>query len=158
VRELVAGEFGLEEAVLALLSVRERIESQIAAIEKRLSAIARRSAVCRRLMSVPGVGALTALAFITTVDDPRRFARSSGVSAYLGLTPRRYQSGELDQAGRISKCGDGLTRAYLFEAAGTLLTRVAKWSTLKAWGTRLAHRIGSKRARVALARKLAVAC
>jgi transposase len=78
------------------------------------------------------------------------------VGAYLGLTPRRYQSGEVDHAGRISKCGDGLTRTYLFEAAGTLLTRVTKWSTLKAWGARLAKRVGINKARVAVARKLAV--
>ena len=82
--------------------------------------------------------------------------RSSGVGAYLGLTPRRYQSGEVGRAGRISKCGDGLTRTYLFEAAGTLLTRVRKWSTLKAWGTRLAKRVGINEARVAVARKLAI--
>ena len=88
--------------------------------------------------------------------EPKRFARPSGVGAYLGLTQRRYQSGEVDHAGRISKCGDGLTRTYLFEAAGTLLTRVSKWSTLKAWGTRLAKRAGMNKARVAVARKLAV--
>ncbi len=107
-------------------------------------------------MSVPGVGPLTALAFMTAVDDPERFAHSSTVGAYLGLTPRRYQSGEVDRAGRISKCGDGLARAYLFEAAHTLLTRVKRWSALKAWAARLARRVGAGKAKVALARKLAV--
>jgi transposase len=102
------------------------------------------------------VGALTAVSFVTAVDDPARFRRSSGVGAYFGLTPRRHQSGEVDRDGKVSKFGDTLTRTYLFEAAGALLSRVARWSALKAWGTRLARRIGSKKARVALARKLAV--
>ena len=129
-RELVAGEPGLEAAVHALLAVRDITDRQIAALETRILAFAKSSDPCRRLMTVPGVGALTAVAFVATIDQPQRFARSSGVGAYLGLTPRRYQSGEVDHAGRISKCGDGLTRTYLFEAAGTLLTRVSKWSTL----------------------------
>ena len=107
-------------------------------------------------MTIPGVGALTAVSFVTAVDDPARFRRSSGVGAYFGLTPRRHQSGEVDRDGKVSKFGDTLTRTYLFEAAGALLFRVARWSALKAWGTRLARRIGSKKARVALARKLAV--
>jgi transposase len=156
VRELVAGEPGLEPAVRALLAVRDLIDRQIAALETRILAFAKSSDACRRLMTIPGVGALTAVAFVATVDRPQRFVRSSGVGAYLGLTPRRYQSGEVDHAGRISKCGDGLTRTYLFEAAGTLLTRVSTWSTLKAWGTRLAKRVGINKARVAVARKLAV--
>ena len=112
--------------------------------------------LCHRLMTVPGVGPLTALAFVTTVDDPTRFRRSSSVGAYLGLTPRRHQSGERDVSGRISKCGDRLTRSYLYEAANVLLTRVERWSFLKAWAFRLAKRSGPKKAKVALARKLAV--
>jgi transposase len=156
VRELAAGEAGLEEAVSALLAVRERLEQQIEALEARILSFAKHSDPCRRLMTIPGVGALTAVSFVTAVDDPARFGRSSGVGAYFGLTPRRHQSGEVDRDGRVSKCGDALTRTYLFEAAGTLLCRVAKWSALKAWGTRLARRVGSKKARVALARKLAV--
>jgi transposase len=101
-----------------------------------------------------GVGPLTALAFVTTVDDPARFRRSSSVGAYLGLTPRRHQSGERDVSGRISKCGDRLTRSYLFEAANVLLTRVERWSSLKAWAIRLAKKEGESRAR-AQARRLA---
>ncbi len=97
-----------------------------------------------------------ALAYVTTVDDPGRFKRSSSVGAFLGLTPRRYQSGEVDRAGRISKCGDRMVRALLYEAAGVLLTRVQRMSPLKAWGLRLAKRIGAKKAKVAVARKLAV--
>jgi transposase len=99
---------------------------------------------------------LSAIAFITAIDDPVRFAKSSSVGAYLGLTPRRYQSGEIDHNGKISKCGDPLVRAYLFEAATTLLTRVGRWSALKAWGLRIAKRSGMKKAAVAVARKMAV--
>ena len=156
VRELATREAGLEEAVSALLAVRARLEQQIEALETRILSFARRSNPCRRLMTIPGVGALTAVSFVTAVDDPVRFNRSSGVGAYFGLTPRRHQSGEVDRDGKVSKFGDALTRTYLFEAAGTLLFRVTKWSALKAWDTRLARRIGSKKARVALARKLAV--
>jgi transposase len=156
VRELAAGEAGLEEAVSALLAVRERLEQQIEALAARIPSCAKHSAPCRRRMTIPGVGALTAVSFVTAVDDPARFGRSSGVGAYFGLTPRRQQSGEVDRDGKASRCGDALTRTYLFEAAGTLLCRAAKWSALKAWGTRLARRVGSKKARVALARKLAV--
>src|SRR5512132_202071 len=96
------------------------------------------------------------MSLAATVDDPERFRRSSSVGAYLGLTPRRCQSGEIDYTGRISKRGDGLMRSYLFEAANVLLTRVSTWSTLRAWGMRLAKRTGATKAKVALARKLAV--
>jgi len=98
-------------------------------------------------MTVPGVGPVTALAFRSTIDDPNRFKSSSDVGAYLGLTPRRYQSGELDRTGRISKRGDRLTRLYLFEAASVLLSVVKRWSVLKAWGVRLAKRVGIKKLR-----------
>ena len=103
------------------------------------------NAVSSRTM--PGVGAVTAAAFLATVDDPERFRRSSSVGAYLGLTPRRCQSGDIDYTGRISKRGDGLMRSYLFEAANVLLTRVSTWSTLKAWGMRLAKRSGATKRR-----------
>jgi transposase len=107
-------------------------------------------------MSVPGVGPVTAVAFMTSIDDPGRFKRSSSVGAYLGLTPGRYQSGEVDRVGKISKCGDQRVRSYLYEAAGVLLMRVKKWSKLKAWGIRLAARVGLKKATVAVARKLSI--
>ena len=107
-------------------------------------------------MTVPGVGVIVALAYTAVIDDPARFKRSTSVGAYLGLTPRRYQSGEVDKAGRISKCGDGLLRSYLFEAANVLLSRHARSSKLKTWGLALATRIGMRRAKVAVARKLAV--
>ncbi len=107
-------------------------------------------------MRVPGIGPITALAFHSTIDEPARFRRSRSVGAYVGLTPRRYASGEIDWSGRISKCGDAMLRSYLFEAAGVLLTRVPQWCKLKAWGHRLWKRIGFKKAKIAVARKLAV--
>jgi transposase len=101
--------------------------------------------VCR-LMTAPGVGVLVALTYVSTIGDPARFTHSSSVGAYVGLTPRRFQSGETDYTGKISRCGDRLTRTYLYEAAGIILNRVSRWSTLKAWGTRLARKIGHKKA------------
>ena len=109
-----------------------------------------------RSMAVPGIGPITALAFHSAIDEPDRFRRSRSVGAYVGLTPRRYASGEIDWSGRISKCGDQMLRTYLFEAAGVLLTRVPQWCKLKAWGHRLWKRIGFKKAKIAVARKLAV--
>lgn len=146
----------LNHTVHSLLSVYSCLKEQIRQLDRQLMGRARKSAVCQRLMTIPGVGILTALAFVTAVDDPAKFAKSRSVGAYFGLTPRCYQSGEIDQNRAISKCGDGLVRTYLFEAAGTLLTRVEKWSALKAWGLRLAKRSGLKKAKIAVARKLAV--
>lgn len=107
-------------------------------------------------MTVQGVGPLTALAFRATIDRPDRFRRSRDVGAHLGLTPRRYQSGETDVQGHISRCGDELARTALYEAAHSLLIRSTKWSVLRAWGMNVAKRRGMARARVAVARKLAV--
>jgi len=107
-------------------------------------------------MSAPGVGPITALAFKTAVETPERFVKSKTVGAHFGLTPRKYSSGQIDYQGHISKCGDALVRTSLYEAASALLTRVRASSPLKSWGLRIARRAGSKRARVALARKLAV--
>ena len=118
--------------------------------------MARQDQAVKRLMTTPGVGTIVALTYVSVIDRPERFAKSSSVGAYLGLTPRRFQSGEEDYNGHISRCGDRLLRTYLFEAAGIILHRVSRWSALKAWGTRLAKRIGSKKATVAVARKLAV--
>ena len=155
VRTLVAGG-PLQEVAEALLSAWRAIGEQIAALGRRLVAMARRDEAVRRLMTAPGVGVLVALTYVSVVDAPERFAKSSSVGAYVGLTPRRYQSGEEDHTGHISRCGDKLLRTYLFEAAGIILHRVSRWSTLKAWGTRLARRIGTKKATVAVARKLSV--
>ena len=143
VRTLVAGG-PLQEAAEALLSAWQAISDQVAILSRRLAAIARQDQTVRQLMTAPGVG--VALAYVSAIDDPERFAKSSSVGAYAGLTPRRFQSGEADYTGRISKCGDALLRSYLFKAAGIILHRVAKWSTLKAWDTRLAKRIGAKKA------------
>ena len=107
-------------------------------------------------MTIPGIGPVTAVAYTSAVDDPKRFKKSRSVGAYFGLTSRRYQSGEIDRKGRISKWGDQLVRNYLFEAAARLLMRTKSWSGLKAWGLRLAKRAGLNKARVAVARKLAV--
>lgn len=156
VRQLIAGNPLLVEVIEALLKVWRTTGEQLVTLHRRVLRLAQTDETCRRLMTVPGVGAVTAAAFLATVDDPERFRRSSSVGAYLGLTPRRCQSGEIDYTGRISKRGDGLMRSYLFEAANVLLTRVSAWSTLKAWGMRLAKRSGATKAKVALARKLAV--
>ena len=112
--------------------------------------------VARRLMTVPGVGPVVALNVVALVDDPSRFRRAENVGAFLGLTPRRHQSGELDWSGRISRCGDGTMRSLLFEAATTLIGRVQKFSALKSWAVRLAGRRGFAKAAVVTARKLAV--
>ena len=157
VRSLVA-DGPLAPVAEALLAAWEAISSQVAALSRRLVAVARQDQAVQRLMTAPGVGTLVALAYTSVIDDPGRFPRSSSVGAYLGLTPRRYQSGEEDYTGHISRCGDRLLRSYLFEAAGVILHRVSKWSALKAWGTRLAKKIGAKKATVAVARKLSVTC
>jgi transposase len=107
-------------------------------------------------MTVPGIGPLVGMAYVATIDDPQRFAKSRNVGAHPGLAPRRFQSGEMDCQGSISKCGDHLLRHYLYEAAGVLLTRTKRWCTLKAWGTQLAKRIGLGKAKVAVARKLSI--
>ena len=106
-------------------------------------------------MTVPGVGALVAVTYSSAVDDPARFRRSRAVGAHFGLTPRKYQSGETDVTGGISKAGDAMVRTALYEAANVMLTRAGKFSTLKRWGLEVAKRRGVRRAEVALARKLA---
>ncbi len=156
VEELLGRQGHLWEAVRPLLEVREKVRREIADLTRKLLGLARGDADSRRSMTVPSIGAITALAFHSTIDDPSRFRRSRSVGAYVGLTPRRYASGEVDWSGRISKCGDRMLRTYLFEAAGVLLTRVAHWCKLKAWGHRLWKRIGFKKAKIAVARKLAV--
>jgi transposase len=107
-------------------------------------------------MSAPGVGAIVALTYVSAIDDPARFRSSRMVGPHFGLTPRKYQSGETDVTGRISKIGDGAVRTMLYEAANVILTRPVKGSALKSWGLKLAKRAGMKKAKVALARKLAV--
>jgi transposase len=119
-------------------------------------ATVREDAVCRRLMTVPGVGALVAVTFTSAVDNPARFPRGRAVGAHFGLTPKRHQSGETDVVGGITKVGDGMVRAVLYEAANVMLTRASRFSSLKRWALDVAKRRGLRRAKVALARKLAV--
>jgi len=154
--ELIEGRPELVAAVRPLLKARHAIEQQVDDLDREVRKLARYDAQVRKFMTAPGVGPITALCFKATIDDPARFKRSRSVGAYVGLTSRRHASGEVDWSGRISKCGDAMLRMYLFEAAGVLLTRVQKWSALKAWGTRLVKRNGLRKAKVAVARKLAV--
>ncbi|UCH49018.1 MAG: IS110 family transposase [Betaproteobacteria bacterium] len=154
--ELIEGRPDLVAAVRPLLEARKSIELQVDDLDRKVMRLARNNAQVRRFMTAPGVGPITALCFLATIDDPTRFKRSRSVGAYVGLTTRRYASGKVDWTGRISKCGDKMLRSYLYEAANVLLTRVAKWAALKAWGIRLAKRSGLRKAKVAVARKLAV--
>jgi transposase len=156
IRELVDSHPDLAALVEPLLVVRRVLREQIAVLHKRVLAIVRDDEVCRRLMTVPGVGPVVALTFRASVDVPARFRNSRAVGAVLGLTPCKYQSGESDRTGAISKCGDKMMRVMLYEAAQSMLTRTIKWSWLKAWAMQIARRRGMKKAIVALARRLAV--
>lgn len=156
VRELVAGHATLSTVAEAMLAAREALFGEWQKLEKRLRSLAREDSRARRLMTTPGVGTIVALTYVSAIDDPGRFRSSKTVGAHFGLTPRKYQSGETDVTGRISKIGDGGVRAALYEAANVILTRPVKGSTLKSWGMRLAARAGMRKAKVALARKLAV--
>jgi transposase len=146
----------LTQTLRALSEILDSLNRQIQALDEQIDQLTRTDVQCQLLMTIPGVGPLTAAAFISAVDDPERFSKSRSVGASLGLTPRRYQSGEIDVSGHISKCGDRLVRSYLYEAAGVLLTRVKAGSSLKAWGLKIARKSGAKKAKVAVARKLAV--
>jgi transposase len=154
VRELAAGQPMLERVVEPMLRARDALRAEFHVLHRAVLAIVREDAVCRRLMTVPGVGALVAVTFASAVDDPARFRHSRSVGAHFGLTPKRYQSGETDVSGGISKAGDASVRAALYEAANVMLTRAGKFSTLKRWGLEVAKRRGMRRAKVALARKL----
>jgi len=146
----------LEVIIAPLLATWRQLRQQIAAFDKIIRALVCKNPQCRLLMSVPGIGPLTVLAYVSTVEDPARFGNSRAVGAHLGLTPRQYQSGEVDRSGRISRCGDGLARKLMYEAAVVILTRVKRQSSLKDWALAIANRSGAGKARVALARKLAV--
>jgi transposase len=156
VRELVDGHPTLSALAGAMLAAREVLGEQLQVLEKRLRSLAREDARTRLLMTVPGVGVIVALTYKAAIDDPARFRSSRSVGAHFGLTPRKYQSGETDVTGRISKIGDGSVRTVLYEAANIILTRPVKGSALKSWAARLAVRAGMRKAKVALARKLAV--
>ena len=145
VRELVADRGLLEEVIERLLQLWDDLQRQIVARHRRLLAITHEDTACRRLLTIPGVGPVTALAFRAAVDWPDRFRNARAIGAWLGLTPRRQQSGQVDRQGRISKRGDPLLRSYLFEAAMILLYRQQRASQLRSWGLGLAKRLGRKR-------------
>jgi transposase len=156
IKELVESHPDLAVLVEPLLVVRRVLREQLGILHRRLLAIVQDDEVCRRLMTTPGVGPVVALSFRATVDVPARFRNSKAVGAVLGLTPSRYQSGETNRTGAISKCGDEMMRVMLYEAAQSLLVRSTRWSWLKAWAMQIARRRGMKKAIVALARRLAV--
>ena len=157
IKELVAGHPHLEMIANSLLAVHEVLRNEFKAFEKKINTIVRSDTRARLLMSTPGVGPIVALTYASAIDDPDRFKSSKQVGAHFGLTPKKYQSGETDYTGRISKIGDSSVRTVLYEAAHVILTKPLKGcSALKGWATRIARRAGMSKAKVALARKLAV--
>jgi transposase len=156
VRELITGHAMLEAVMEPMLRARDALRAEAAELHRRMLAVVREHEVCRRLMTVPGVGAVVSLTFVAAVDDPARFGSSKAVGAYFGLTPGRYQSGETDVTGGITRVGDASVRTALYEAANVLLSRTTRFSALKRWGLEVAKRRGLRRAKVAVARKLGV--
>jgi len=155
--ELVADHASLATIAKALLAVHAVLLREFKAFEKQVRAMARQDAKARLLMSTPSVGPIVALTYASAIDDPGRFKSSKLVGAHFGLTPRKYQSGQTDYTGRISKIGDASVRTALYEAAHIMLTKPLKGcSQLKSWAMRIARRAGMSKAKVALARRLAV--
>lgn len=156
-RELLCNEDPfLHEMIDPMLQARSVLLVQFTRCERLIMLAAKANPVTRGFMTIPGVGPMTAVAVMSGIDDPKRFRHSKTVGAYFGMTPQRFQSGTVDQEGRISKCGDGEVRTLLFEAGNSILCRVQKWSALKSWGLRIQRRNGFKCACVAVGRKLAV--
>ena len=157
IRDLVAGHPSLEVIAQAMLAVHAVLQREFKGLEKRVRLLARSDPSTRLLMTTPGVGAIVALTYASAIDDPARFRSSKQVGAHFGLTPKRYQSGQTDYTGRISKIGDAAVRTALYEAAHVMLTKPLKGCTeLKSWAMRIAKRAGMSKAKVALARRLAV--
>lgn len=156
IRELICHDRELASYILPLLESRRVMLEQGRVLERQIRKLAGEDPVCRRLMTVPGVGPIVALMYKATIDNPHRFTKSNTVGVHLGLTPRKYASGEIDYDGHITRCGDSMMRTHLYEAAQVLLTRSAKPSRLRAWGMQIAKRSSMKNACVAVARKLAV--
>jgi transposase len=157
IEELTSGHPHLQMIARALLAVHAVLRSEFAAFEKQTRKMARSDPRTRLLMSTPAVGPIVALTYGSAIDDPARFKSSKQVGAHFGLTPKKYQSGETDYSGRISKIGDGSVRTALYEAAHIMLTKPIKGcSHLKSWAMRIARRAGMSKAKVALARRLAV--
>ena len=155
-RELSAGQTMLETVIGAMLTARAALQAEYAKLHKTMLAIVHDDKVCRRLMTVPGVGPVVAITFKTAVDDPARISKSKAAGPLFGLTPKKYQSGETDVTGGITRAGDTMVRTALYEAANILLSRVTRFSALKRWAMEVAKRRGLKRAKVALARKIGV--
>ena len=155
IKELIGGHAMLETVIGAMLMARDGLQTEFLRLHKRMLMVVRADPVCRRMTTVPGVGALVAVTFRSAVDDPARFGRSKAVGAHFGMTPKKYQSGETDVTGGISKVGDAMVRTALYEAANAILSRPIRFSALKRWAMQVAKRRGLKRAKVALARKLA---
>ena len=145
-------------AVAPLLAARDTMRDQLKKLDLSVARQARHDPICALFMGIPGVGPITALAYKATIDNPQRFTKSKAVPAHLGLTPKVYQSGEIDRSGRISKSGDQLLRHLLTEAAASMLMRTSKWCALKHWGVTLAGKIEMGKAVVAVARKMAIIC
>lgn len=156
VRELAAFDPLIAQIVEIVLVARKSMREQYDRLHRMLLDVAKHDVVCRRLMTMPGVGVVVAMTYRVVIDVPQRFAKSRRVGAHLGLTPKRYQSGEIDWSGRISKAGDATLRTALYEAAQALMTRVARKTPLRSWAMRMAKRRGRKKAIVALARKIGV--
>jgi len=156
VRALITDDGEIAAVIMPLLQARGMARSKCAALDRRLIRSVQEDVTCRMLMTMPGVGPLTAVAYVAALEKPDTFKRSRAVGAWLGLTPRRFQSGEVDYDGHISRRGDGQLRALLYEAASVLLTRVRRESALRRWGLVLWKRLGFKRAATALARRMAV--
>lgn len=146
----------LRAILTPLVDALHALEDELRKLDKAVREKATADPVCRRLMTIPGVGPIAALTYKAAIEDPARFDRSRDVGAYAGLTPRRFQSGDRDVSGHISKRGDGMLRSALYEAANSIISRLKKDCALKTWGKALAETKGAKRARVAVARKLAV--
>ena len=155
IRELTSGQPMLERVTEPMLRAREVLSKEFHTLHRAMLDLVRKNSLCRRLMTVPGVGAVVAITFTTAVDDPTRFSRSRCGTCPFRSHPKKYQSGETDVTGGISKVGDGMVRVALYEAANVALTRSSRFSALKRWALEVAKRRGMKRARVALARKLA---
>ena len=156
IKELIEDMPDLEEFIDVLLAARRKLRDSFSRLHGKILELVGNDAACKRLMTISGVGPVTALAFISTIDIPARFRSSRSVGPALGLTPVLKQSGESERVGRVSLCGDGMMRGLLYEAAQSMLTRVKKWSWLKAWAMTVARRGGLKKAVVALARRIAV--
>jgi transposase len=155
-RSLAAGAPDIFAFVERVLAAHISLAEGAAELERQIEIAARKDATCRRLMTAPGVGPISAVTYRVTIDDPHRFRRSRDVAAYLGLTPRIHQSGQMLRRGRISKHGNVEVRRHLFMGARSLMRPGARPSPLKAWGNQIAQRRGKKTAFVAVARRLAV--